>query len=160
MRFLFVLSASTALVACTPKVTPSAPATKSVTLVASNEAAGTAPLETQEHVQQAAGVVAVYDLKADGAKIFTTAGGDPAINGLYTYLAVFGDVETGWQIYQIGDFNDIAIVSDDGKQVGLKISKSAIKDDGNIATAESYVLVSIPAPGAKDITIAPATVMK
>lgn len=26
---------------------------------------------------------------ADGTKIFSTAGGDPAINGLYTYLALF-----------------------------------------------------------------------
>jgi len=48
-----------------------------------------------------------------GAKLFGAASGDPAMNGLHTYLAFFEPPpENGWQIFEIGDFLAYTIVAE------------------------------------------------
>ena len=39
-----------------------------------------------------------------GAKLFATAGGDPAVNGLYTYMAFFAGPADGWTRLSAGRF--------------------------------------------------------
>ena len=44
-------------------------------------------------------------------KLFGTAGGDPAMNGLYTHSAFFGSVMDGWRTFRIGDFLDYRVLA-------------------------------------------------
>ena len=47
----------------------------------------------------------------NSVKMFAMAGGDPAMNGLQTYLAFYADPDEGWVIFRIGDFLDYRILS-------------------------------------------------
>jgi hypothetical protein len=172
MRLVFVVAAAAALVACQPKPAAQAPAAASeapmatVVLTPAGAAAGFADVLKDDAVQSAANVERVLGLQANDAKIFTTAGGDPAINGLYTYLAIYLSSADGWAVYQIGDFNDVAVVGERAGEVDLKVSQSTIDDKGEAQTAERYLIVKIPTATGDPVTaparidIIPATVKK
>jgi hypothetical protein len=121
------------------------------------DAGQTVAMETGEGVAYAAGVAEVYFLKAEGAKIFTTAGGDPAINGLYTYYAQFSEEDRSWRSFMVGDFNEITIVQDTPTQTGLRVSKSSIDANGDVRTETQFLLIPAPAPEAKSITVLPSS---
>ena len=72
-----------------------APVTSAQPLVAAGPAA---PLtaERDENLQWAASVVDLFPIEDQGAKLFGTAGGDPAMNGLYTHVAFFAGPADGW----------------------------------------------------------------
>jgi hypothetical protein len=164
MRLVFIIAAAAALVACQPKAKTDAPPTpaaeaslNTVALVPAGEAAGFADLLKDDAVGSAASVERVLGLEANDAKIFTTAGGDPAINGLYTYLAVYLSTAEGWAVYQIGDFNDVKVVGETAGEVSLQVSQSTIDDKGEAQTAERYLIVKIPTPTG-DPVAAPARI--
>lgn len=95
---------------------------------------------------------------ADGAKIFSTAGGDPAINGLYTYLALFSAPEGWTRVFQIGDFNSWEVVEESAERVTLRVSRSWIEEgSGDIKTAEEYLIVTLPDEQARTVEITPAS---
>src|SRR5689334_3723467 len=64
--------------------------------------------DDSEMLQDAATVVVVSQLEHQGdlgAKLFGAAAGDPAMNGLNTYLAFYmPPPENGWRVFEIGDF--------------------------------------------------------
>lgn len=95
----------------------------------------------------------------NGAKVYSVAGGDPAINGLYTYIAGYDTNEPGggWRVFQIGDFNSWSVVEDRGTEVVLAVSRSSMGDDGEIQTADERYIVSVPGPDATSITVTPAS---
>ena len=95
---------------------------------------------------------------ADGAKIFSTAGGDPAINGLYTYLALFTAPEGWTRVFQIGDFNSWEVVEESAERVTLRVSRSWIEEgSGDIKTAEEYLIVTLPDEQARTVEVTPAS---
>jgi hypothetical protein len=103
-------------------VTPAAP------LTASGPAATLQP-ETAANLQDAASVVSLDALKAQGqmtVKLFGTAGGDPAMNGLYTHVAFFQGPAEGWRVFRIGDFLEYRVLSEAPGRVDLEIKESVM----------------------------------
>jgi hypothetical protein len=97
--------------------------------------------------------------EADGLtyKLYSMSGGDPAINGAQTYLAMIGDIHEGWTAYMVGDFNTWEVASEAADHVVLKVSRSWVEQaSGEIQTAEEMWRVDLPKPGAKAIKISPA----
>jgi hypothetical protein len=94
----------------------------------------------------------------NGAKVYSVAGGDPAINGLYTYIAGYDTDEPGggWNVFQIGDFNSWSVVEDRGTEVVLAVSRSWTVE-GEIQTADERYIVSIPDADDTSITVTPAS---
>lgn len=92
-----------------------------------------------------------------GAKIYSTAGGDPAINGLYTYLAVYSEEPGGgWNVFQIGDFNEWKIVEETKEHVVLAVSRSWVEQSsGDIKTVEEKLSIPMVGSDAKEITVTP-----
>lgn len=92
-----------------------------------------------------------------GAKIYSTAGGDPAINGLYTYLAIPGESPgDGWKVFQIGDFNEWKIAEETKDHVVLAVSRSWVDQaSGDIKTVEEKLSIPLVAPDATEITVTP-----
>lgn len=91
--------------------------------------------DADESLQNPASVVVVSELRRQGdlgAKLFGMAGGDPAMNGLYTYLAFFISAGDGWRIFRVGDFLSYRIVREAPGRVLLEIRESTMNDEGVI----------------------------
>jgi len=115
-----------------------------------------APMLAGEHPE--AYVTQVVSLAAPaGAKLYSTAGGDPAINGLYTYIAVAGEPpENAWRVFEIGDFNSWTLDEDRGDSVVLSVSRSWVDERGDVQTADERLIVAVPHPDDTVVTITPA----
>lgn len=102
--------------------------------------------DAEENLQWAAGVVELDMLRNQGretVKLFGFAGGDPAMNGLHTYLAFFELGGDGWRAFRLGDFLDYRIVSERRGRLLLEIRESIfINDTGQIGTQTRRLLVS------------------
>lgn len=97
-------------------------------LTASGPAATLQP-ETAPNLQDAASVVELDELRAQGTstvKLFGTAGGDPAMNGLYTHLAFFQGPAEGWRVFRLGDFLEYRVLSEAPGRVDLEIKESTM----------------------------------
>lgn len=151
---------ATALTACEQKATTPPPQP------AQEKAAAAAPIRVQiagpsrkvaqlEGDQLAAYVTDIAHLKS-GGKIYSTAGGDPAVNGLYTYIASPREPAEGIRVFQIGDFNSWKLTEDRGNDVVLEVSRSWFGDKGDVQTAEELLIVSVPTNQTTEITITPA----
>ena len=79
----------------------------------------------QAELQWSASVVKLQTL-ASGAKIFGVAGGDPAMNGLQTYIAFFAGSADGWRVYPVGDILDFTVLNEAPNRVDLQISESVM----------------------------------
>lgn len=141
--------------ACAPEKTdapkPSDESAAVATPAAPNAATLTAaelPRDAGAENGDAASVAKVIHLDREGAKLYSTIGGDPAINGEYVFLAVDGGPAEGWRIYKVGDFNTWELVEQSPERVVLKVSHSAVAESGDIVTYEQKIAVAIPAPDA------------
>jgi len=104
----------------------------------------------------AASVTQVHEIPG-GGKIFSTVGGDPAVNGLYTYLALYQDNATGWRVFQIGDFESWRVVEQAPGRVVLHVVTGAIDPaTGTAARADGKLIVQFVGEGATTITVTPA----
>ncbi|MEQ1781178.1 MAG: hypothetical protein ABMA14_07455 [Hyphomonadaceae bacterium] len=105
----------------------------------------------------AASVTDIHFVKDADVKLFSTAGGDPAINGLYTYLALFTAPEGWTRVYMIGDFNSWNVVEESPTRVVLKVSRSWIEEGtGDVKTADEKLILDIPQDEASPLTVTPA----
>jgi hypothetical protein len=108
--------------------------------------AGIARPDEDENLQWAASVVRVDGLRRQGdlsAKLFGTAGGDPAMNGLYTYLAFFGSSDEGWRVFRIGDFLSYRIVAETPGRLTLEVRESVMdRSSGAIGARTRRLFVS------------------
>lgn len=116
-------------------------------------------------LQEAASVVVVDALEhqgESGGKLFGAAGGDPAMNGLNTYLAFFlPPPVNGWRVFEIGDFLGYELVSETPGRLLVEISESVMNDaTGEIGSRVRRIAISwAPGPdGAppETVTVAPA----
>ncbi len=93
-------------------------------------------VETTEYASAAASVVKVDFLEnqgeSPGVKLFGTAGGDPAANGLHTYLAFYISPGSDWAVFPVGNFIDYRILFEAPGRADLEITETTIDE----ATAE------------------------
>lgn len=132
-------------------------------LVAAGPAVTVQP-DAEPDIQWAASVVRLDMLKAQGGasvKLFGTAGGDPAMNGLYTHIAFFRSSAEGWAVFRIADVLDYEVLSEGPGRVDLKIEESVLDEaTGQIGSRERRVIVAWT-PGAGEeppasVTVTPA----
>ena len=132
-------------------------------LVAAGPAATVQP-STDMNIQYAASVVQLDMLTKQGGstvKLFGTAGGDPAMNGLYTDIAFFQSSAEGWAVFRIGDVLDYRVLSEAPGRVDLQIAESVMDEaTGQIGRRERRLIVAWT-PGADEappatITVTPA----
>lgn len=102
--------------------------------------------DAEESLQWAASVVQLDALRRQGgtAKMFGTAGGDPAMNGLYTYLAFLepgpGD---GWRVFRLGDFLSYRILAEAPGRLTLEVRESVLDEtSGDIGARTRRLLVA------------------
>lgn len=121
--------------------------------------------EPDADLQWAASVVRVDYLQNQGlqptVKVFGAAGGDPAMNGLYTYLAIFAGAADGWRVFQIGDFLEYRIMADAPGRLDLEVQESVLNPANDEITSRTRRLIVTWAPegpdGAPDsIAVTPA----
>lgn len=109
-------------------------------------------------LQWSASVTEVHGMPSQGAKLFSTAGGDPAVNGLYTYLALFQGAAEGWRVFQIGDFESWRVLEEAPGRVELEVRQSEIaQPSGEIVTATRRLTVAFDAAAPESITVTPAS---
>jgi hypothetical protein len=84
--------------------------------------------DPEESLQWAAAVIRVDPLRRQGltAKLFGTAGGDPAMNGLYTHLAFFESPDEGWRVFRLGDFLSYRILAEAPGRLTLEVRESVM----------------------------------
>lgn len=104
-------------------------------------------IETTEYASAAASVVKADLLEnqgdAPGVKLFGTAGGDPAANGLYTYIAFYLSPGGDWAVFPVGNFIDYRILSDTQGRVDLEISETTIDEaTGEMGSAVRRVIIN------------------
>lgn len=166
---LVAISASVALAACTlaaPVSETAALGGARTTLTASGDAQTAQALPASDTLEWAASVVRVDVLEhqegSAGVKLFGLAGGDPAMNGLYTHLAFFQGPADPWRVFRIGDFLEYRVLSDSPGRVDLAITESVMDTEtGEIGSQQRHIIVTWT-PGAggtapDSITITPAT---
>ena len=164
---LAILAGALALAACQPATEtpaapaePAAPAAPATPTVEPAKPSGPAKaVEAEDDHFPEAYVTDVHHIKDADFKVFSTAGGDPAVNGLYTYLARYNDDERGWtQVYMLGDFNSWEIVEESPTRIVLKVSRSWVEQEsGDIKTADEKLIVDLPATAETPVMVTPAT---
>lgn len=115
-------------------------------------------------LQDSAGVVELTPLEGQGdqtVKLFGTAGGDPAMNGLYTHVAFFVDPAEGWRVFRIGDFLDYRVLSSTPGRVELEIDESVMDPETSEIGSRTRRIILGWAPGAdgavpEAVTLTPA----
>lgn len=141
-----------------PAAEQAAPPTAAAPLTPAGPVATVQP-DADEGQQWAASVVELTPLANQGdrtVKLFGTAGGDPAMNGLYTHVAFFDSPAEGWRVFRIGDFLDYRLLSEAPGRVDLEIDESTMDEaSGVIGSRTRRVIVgwAVAADGS-----APATV--
>lgn len=164
MKRIGALGFALALAACEPAGTPApeaaqtAPAAPSETPAPPAQPSGPArTVEAESEPSDAAWVTDVHHVKDADVKIFSTAGGDPAINGLYTYLAVYTPPEGWTRVFMVGDFNAWEVAEESPTRVVLKVSRSWIEEEtGDVKTAEEKLILDVPASEDAPLTVTPA----
>ena len=164
MKPVTFLAALLGLAACDAQVesrkaaVPTEQAAPAAPLTAAGPAATVQP-DSEEGQQWAAAVVSLDELKAQGdrtVKLFGTAGGDPAMNGLYSHVAFFDSPAEGWRVFRIGDFLDYRLLSEREGRLDLEVDESTMNEaSGDIGSRTRRVIVgwAVATDGA-----APATV--
>lgn len=173
MKPLLFLTALVGLAACdagvetrkaaVPPAEQPAPTAAVAPLAAAGPAVSLQP-ETGDALQQAAAVVRLDELAGQGplaAKLFGTAGGDPAMNGLYIHIAFFESPAEGWRVFRIGDVLDYRILSRQAGRVDLELEESVLDEaSGRISGETRRVIVGWPiaADGSPpaEVTVTPA----
>lgn len=164
---LAILAGALALAACQPPAEaparpaePAAPTAQAAPAVETAKPSGPAKaIEAEADQFPEAYVTDVHHIKDANFKIFSTAGGDPALNGLYTYLARYNDDERGWtQVFMLGDFNSWEVIEESPTRAVLKISRSWIEEgSGDIKTADEKLIIDLPATAETPVQMTPAT---
>lgn len=133
-------------------------------LIAAGPSATISAQQGDDGAQTAASVVRVDNLARQGdatVKLYGMAGGDPAMNGLQTYLAFYLSPAEGWRVFQIGDVLDYRLLSEAPGRVDLELTESHLDDaSGEIGNRTRRVILGWT-PGAEggppaNVTVTPA----
>lgn len=100
----------------------------------------------EDGMQEAASVVELRYLQNQGdltVKLFGTAGGDPAMNGLYTYVAFYLSTADGWRVFKLGDVLEYKVLGEAPGRIDLELKESVMNDaTGEISSRDRRVIVS------------------
>lgn len=110
-------------------------------------------------MQEAAAVSQLHLMPERNAKIFSVSGGDPAVNGLVTYLGLFEGSAEGWRVFPIGDFERWEVSETRPGAVVLTVRESGADGQGGIATRNRRLIVGFAPVGRAHpaaITVTPA----
>lgn len=103
-------------------------------------------IEVDSNLAWAASVVQLDTLANDansGIKLFGVAGGDPAMNGLHTYVAFYESPGDGWRVFRLGDFLAYRILAEAPGRIELEIQESVMDEaSGNIGSQTRNVIVT------------------
>lgn len=113
----------------------------------------------EEGTQWAASVTEVVWLPDYNLKLFSTAGGDPAINGLYTHIA-FPPENNGddWKVFRIGDFESWTVAEKGPGRVVLDVRVSRIDpSSGDPVTEAKKLIVNFTGGESPTVTVTPGT---
>jgi hypothetical protein len=143
---------------------PPALETKTAAPLASAGKPETVTQAEEDGMQYAASVVEMTYLQKQGdltVKLFGTAGGDPAMNGLYTYIAFFAGPAESWKVFRLGDFLEYRILSETPGRLDLELKESVMNDStGEIGSQVRNLIISwTPGPQAaapENISVTPA----
>lgn len=140
-----------------PAATTAAPAAKPAK--PSGPAAPVAAEAEEDNIQWAASVTEVVWLPDLNAKLFSTAGGDPAINGLYTYIAIPpenpGD---GWAVFKLGDWETWKVSEQAPGRIVLDYRVSRINPEtGDPVTEAKRMIVTFTTGENPTVTATPAS---
>lgn len=88
--------------------------------------------DNDQNLEYAASVVQINivpNQPGNSVKMFALAGGDPAMNGLQTYLAFYADVDVGWITFRIGDFLNYRILSATAGRINVQVGENYMSGD-------------------------------
>jgi hypothetical protein len=83
----------------------------------------------------------MHPMESQNAKLFAVSGGDPAMNGLVTYLGLFAGPAEGWRVYRIGDFEEWTVSEESRRRVVLDARESRMGEDDEIVTEDRRLIV-------------------
>lgn len=112
-------------------------------VTAGQAAAQTIRPNSDENLQWAASVVQINVVPNQGdlgVKLFGLAGGDPAMNGLQTYLGFYDNPGDGWVIFQIGDFLDYRILSATRGRINVQARENYMSGDAIATRVRHFTL--------------------
>jgi hypothetical protein len=116
--------------------------------------------DDQSEMQWAASVSQVNMLAHQGdasVSVFSTVGGDPAINGIYVFRSFYISPAEGYRIFKIGDVSQYRIVSETPGRLVLAVTEDGLGEGGEVSQSRRRVLV-IWTPGAEGAPPASVTV--
>jgi hypothetical protein len=98
-------------------------------------------MAADDALQSAASVMQMHPMESQNAKLFAVSGGDPAMNGLVTYLGLFAGPAEGWRVYRIGDFEEWTVSEESRRRVVLDARESRMGEDDEIVTEDRRLIV-------------------
>ena len=121
--------------------------------------------DEDENLQYSAAVSQVHSLTHQGnlsPTLFSTVGGDPAINGVYLFLSFDISPAEGARIFRIGDVSDYRVLSETPGRLLLAVTEDGLRNGGDVYQMRRRVLVTwTPGPdgtppGAVTVRTAPS----
>jgi hypothetical protein len=119
----------------------------------------TVPVLPAATLQDAAAVSQLALVPEQNAKLFSVSGGDPAANGLVTYLALFAGPAEGWRVYPVGDFESWRLTETRPGVFVLKIRETGQGGSGPLTRRDRRIIVGFAFDGETHpaaITVTPA----
>lgn len=109
--------------------------------------------DDQSELQWAAGVTKITQLPQvrPDAHLFGVTGGDPAMNGLQTYLAFYESPAEGSKIFRIGDFLDYVVLSQAANRVVLSVRENVMPASGNVGVRWRRLTVTWRVPAGQEV---------
>jgi hypothetical protein len=78
------------------------------------------------------------------AKIFSVSGGDPVMNGALLNLAVFINLEEGWNVYELANVRDYKLLKSAKKgYIKIKLVRDTFDSDENIIQVKSIMYINL-----------------
>jgi len=169
-RAVLILFGGVALAGCDFELGPgdevaatakdSAVASRPAPLIANGQSVPVQPI-AENGAQAAASVVQVDSMEGQDAKLFGTAGGDPAMNGLYTHIAFFQGPAEGWRVFRVGDFLGYRVLRVEPGRVDLEITESVADRSPNQPPSIRRMIIVAWQPDAEGaapdvVTVTPA----
>lgn len=101
---------------------------------------------TEKRIMQYADVDHVEYIKGQDVdvKVFSYSGGDPAMNGAYLNLAIFTDISTGWNVFELANVRNFQVLPSAKKgYLKLSLSRDTMNDNGDIVQESSILYINI-----------------
>ncbi len=103
---------------------------------------GATPAVPSGELQEAASVSQLHALSSLSAKIYSLSGGDPAVNGLVTYLALLAGPAEGWRSYPLGDYAEWRVAEAKPGRIVLAVRQDTTNPEGDIVKRSRHVHVA------------------